>query len=173
MNRFGKFVFVATALAPCAWAYSVNLFAHGENELAWLWLGIGFGLFVICWLMLEGVKRFHQRQPLTTKKVKLADKEILAFLLAYLLPLAANVHVGFRGDILTAIFVYGVIALCVLHSNAFTFNPLLAILGYHFYEVEGDMGMTFLLLTRRTLHACESTFTVVQFGEYIFVETGD
>ena len=87
MNRFGKLVFGATALAPCAWAYSVNLFSQGEAELAWLWLGIGVGLFLICWLMLEGVKRFHQRQPMTTKKVKLADKEIVAVLLAYLLPL--------------------------------------------------------------------------------------
>jgi len=172
MNRFGKFVFVTTALAPCAWAYCVNLYSQGDTIYAIIWLAIGLALFFVCWLTLEGVRQFHQRQPMTTKKVKLADKEILSFLLAYLLPLASTVHIGFKGEVLTAAYVYAVIAICVFHSNAFTFNPLLAILGYHFYEVEGESGMTVLLLTRRTLDASESTFTVTQFGDYIYLETG-
>lgn len=172
MSRLGKLIFVATALAPCAWAYSVNLYSQNNISEARLWFAIGLGLWLICWLILEGSKRLHQRRPLVTKKIKLADKEILAFVLAYLLPLASTIHIGFKGDVLTAVYVYAVIALCVFHANAFTFNPLLALLGYHFYEIECDNNMTYLLLSRHTLTASELTLTVVQFDDYIFIDMG-
>lgn len=173
MSRFGKLIFTATSLAPCCWAYSVNLWSNGASTDAIIWLIIGLLLWLICWLIIVGAARWLSRQSFVTTKVKLADKEILAFLLAYLLPLLSSTPIAFKGDWMTAFYVYAVIGACVVHSNAFTFNPLLASLGYHFYEIENDGSMTYLLLTKRVLNTSEITLTTVKFSEYIMVDVGE
>jgi hypothetical protein len=172
LNKLGKLCFSLTALAPCAFAYAVNRLSHSDYSNAALWVTIGLLMCFVCWGILRSARRMLEAKPLNTKKVKLADKEILAFLLAYLIPLASTATVSFSGDLLTAVFVYLVIGLCVYHSNAFTFNPLLAIFGYHFYEVENEDSMTYLLLTKKPVHACEGSYTVVSLGEYLYLDVG-
>jgi hypothetical protein len=171
VSKFGKLVFSMTALAPCAFAYAVNRITHEDYMDAILWLVIGLLLCFVCWGMIKVSRRMLDTKPLKTKKVKLADKEILAFLLAYLLPLASTSKLTISGDLLTAIFIYGVITLSVYHSNAYTFNPILAMMKYHFYEIENDENMTYLLLTKKPLHTCEASLQVISLGEYLYLDT--
>ena len=172
MSKLGKLFFCITSLAPCAFAYVVNLASRGALRDAIIWLAIGVLLCFVCWAILKGSQTRLQRQVLKSNKIKLADKEILAFLLAYLLPLASTSSVEFKGEPLTAIFVYLVIGLCVYHSNAFTFNPVLAFFGYHFFEVENDENVTYLLISRRQLHSGKGSIEVVVLGEYLLLDTG-
>jgi hypothetical protein len=170
MSKLGKLIFSMTALAPCAFAYSVNRFARDETQDAIIWLAIGLLMCFVCWGILKASHRMLESKPLKTKKVKLADKEVLAFLLAYLLPLSTSAKLNLSGDLVTAVFIYLVIALSVYHSNAFTFNPLLAMMRYHFYEIENDDNMTYLLLTKKPLHTCEKSLQVISLGEYLYLD---
>jgi hypothetical protein len=110
--------------------------------------------------------------PLTTKKVKHADKDMLAFLLLYMLPLLTKENsVSFSGEPLTGLFILGIIVLAVTHSNSFTFNPMLGLLsGYHFYEIEDDKGMTLLFLSKKRLTKPDNTFTVVRLIDYVYLD---
>ena len=66
--------------------------------------------------------------------------------------------------------IFGIIFLAVFHSNAFHFNPLLGCIGYHFYEIEADDGMTYLLITSKTVTKQKMTSQVAQLADYIFLE---
>ncbi len=62
------------------------------------------------------------------------------------------------------------IFLAVYHTNAFTFNPLLASFGYHFFEVENEDGMKYLLVTKRVVREQKFHPWVVQLSDYVFLE---
>jgi hypothetical protein len=171
MNRIGKSLFVVTALTPVLWACAISQFRNGDNATAWWYLGISGGLVAICVLLILICRRNGEREKLFTKKVKPADKEILAFLLAYLLPLFSKDAIGFTGDLVVAVYVLLVIGLTIYHSNSYTFNPLLSLIfRYHFYEVEGLNGMTYLLLTNKTILSPENEIAVVKMYDYIYLD---
>lgn len=170
MNRFGKLLLVVTSLAPVLGAFAVNALSRQEFQAAAWYTGIGVGLLVICLLLVCACRRTLSRQPLKIAKVKSVDKETLTFLLVYLLPLLAKDVVSFGGDQLTAAYIFGIIAIAVYHSNAFTFNPVLALAGYHFYEVESKTGMTYLLMTKRIVRTQENYLTVIELSDYIYMD---
>lgn len=169
MNKVGKLVLMVTSLAPILGAFAVNSFAHQEWLSGGICLTVGVLLILICWLVMRACRKTLAEEPLTTKKVKPADKEVLAFLLVYLLPLFTR-DIIFTGNWLTPIYIVGVIAFCVYHSNAFTFNPLLSMAGYHFYEVENDNGMTYLLISAKTIHRHDNSLRVKRLGDYIYLD---
>ena len=68
--------------------------------------------------------------------------------------------------------VFSIFFLAIYYSNAFDFNPLLGLCGYHFYEVQSEDGMTFLLMTRNHLLKPEQVAEVVQLFPYTFLNVG-
>lgn len=172
LNRFAKLLLVSTSLAPVLGAVAVNKFARGEPWTAWIgWLGTGVGCAAICVLMLTMVARQGERQPLQLAEVESADKEMLAFLLTYLLPFIASDKLGFSGEWMTGAYILLIVFLAVGHGNAYHFNPVMGLFGYHFYSVKASGGMPFLLITKRTLRRPDEQVTVVQITESIFLET--
>lgn len=78
---------MATSLAPILSAYSVHAFAAKDIRAGLWYLMLALAHVIVCWLLLIGCKKTLPEEPLTTSKVKTADKEVLASLLVYLLPL--------------------------------------------------------------------------------------
>lgn len=58
----------------------------------------------------------------------------------------------------------------VATSHAYHFNPLMSVLGYHFYEVTDTGGVSYVLITRRSLHTARSAARVVRLSEYIILD---
>ena len=160
---------MSTSLAPILGAFAVNYFAHQDWWGFGICLGIAFLLVLICWTVIRRCRKTLPEEPLVTKKVKTADKEVVAFLLVYLLPLFTK-DLIFMGNWETPIYIVVVIAFCVYHGNAFTFNPLLSMKGYHFYEVENESGMNYLLISTKTIHRQDNTLRVRQLADYIYLD---
>lgn len=172
-NRFAKALLVATALAPVLGAFGINALSHGKQwpELVG-WFGTAIGLVVLSVLLLLFASKEGEVHTLAIKRIRSSDREILAFLLAYLLPLMAEDTLGFSGDTPTLIYVFALIFLAVYHSNAYHFNPLLGLCGYHFYDVETADDMSFLLITRHTIRQQSLTRDTVQITDYMFLDVG-
>jgi hypothetical protein len=169
MNKLGKLILMLTSLTPILGAYAVNSFARDERYTGLWYSGIGFLLILICWLVILACKQSLPEEPLTTKKVKTSDKEVLAFLLVYLMPLFTK-DLIFTENWLTPIYILAIIAFCVYHSNSFTFNPLLSMAGYHFYEIENENGMTYLLVSKKTIHRHDNALRVKRISDYIYLD---
>ena len=88
--------------------------------------------------------------------------------MAYALPLI------FKGDAgldFGAWMLAGAMLIFVLWTtHALHVNPVLGLLGLHFYEVETQEGVTYLMLTKRTINNVSSIKSVVQLTEYGILE---
>ena len=66
LNRFAKFLLVATSLSPVLGAMAVSQFSLGKPWSAWLpWLLAALLLVLLCWLLLLHAARSVQKQALT------------------------------------------------------------------------------------------------------------
>lgn len=103
--------------------------------------------------------------PVKVTSVKPADKEIIGFVLAYLLPLArGSAFEGFPMLVVLVVF-FGVI----MTSNSYHMNPLLGFLGYHFYEVTVE-GVGYVLISKRNLHDTTGINKVVSITDYMLLD---
>lgn len=181
LNKAAKLTLVATSLAPIcltlwfvefsqAWdsktSMSDNLFANwqvgGGYLLATLFMSVL--CFLLVWLSGHNLERL----PVKIKAVKTVDKEIVGFLLVYLLPLINQTTNTISLPVL--IFIAVIFFFIVQNSHAYHFNPLLGFFGYHFYEVTIEGDITYVLITRQNIADCKSIGQVVQLTEYMILE---
>ncbi|MDB5797227.1 MAG: hypothetical protein JWP36_1129 [Paucimonas sp.] len=169
LGRLVRVLFALTAIAPLSISLAY-VYAVREHNLTFALLAV-LVCFVLALLSVWIVKKARtqlEHLPIKIKKVKSADKEVIGFFIAYALPLI------FRGDgapDIGAWLVAGGMLLFVLFStHTLQVNPVLGILGFHFYEVETDEGITYLLITRRQINNLRSVTAVVQLSEYGILE---
>ena len=140
------------------WVDSQRIFALGL-------LAGAFVAVIVCVTVIKLAARRLSKNNVLIKSIKPADKEIVGFVLAYLLPLAR----GSQFEGVPMFVVLGVFFLLVMTSNAYHTNPLLGLIGYHFYEVTiEDVGYT--LLSRRNLHNTKAIRSVVSLTDYMLLD---
>ena len=147
MSWFAKLLLIATSLSPLLGAVAVNKYANGDPYW-WSWILVTVLLGLICWLLLFYLSRSLSKNTFTIGEFESNDKEILAFLLTYLLPFISSDKLSFTGEWLTGVYIILIILVVLMHADAFHFNPVMAILGFHFYSVKDGDGLSYLLITR-------------------------
>ena len=179
MLRFlPKFLLVATAFAPVMLTSAFVSWWKAKDdkrcwyqalEVAWptIWpLILGAGLcVVICLMVMNQSVTQLARNTVVIKSIKPADKELIGFVLAYLLPLARGTP--FEGYPLFVVLV--VFFFVVMTSNAYHTNPLLGILGWHFYEVVIE-EVSYILVSRRNIHNVRAIKEVVSLTDYMLLD---
>lgn len=173
LNTIAKPLLVSTSMSPVLIAYGINAVAEEKGPWEYIpWFVAAVGMVGLCLLILRFAKTQLEKQNLKVKSIKSSDKEVMTFLLAYLLPLVPAKTFGVTGHSITVLFVFGMFFLAIYFSNAFDFNPLLGLCGYHFYEVQSEDGMAYLLITRKHLLRPEQVAEVVQLFPYTFLNVG-
>jgi MFS family permease len=173
LNKFAKFLLMATSLSPVLGAVAVNQFARQEPWTRWAgWLIAALLLVFLCWALLRYAARNAQKHLFHIKEFERNDKEVLAFLLAYLLPFVSTNDMAFSGEWLTGAYIFGVIFLVFAHAGAFHFNPLMGLLGYHFYAVKNGDGVSHLLISKDELTRGGKDVHTVRLAHGIYLHTG-
>ncbi|MDT8320787.1 MAG: hypothetical protein RQ826_09720 [Xanthomonadales bacterium] len=173
LNTLAKFLLVSTSLAPVLGAVAVNQFARHEAWTRWGgWLIAALLLVVLCWTMLRYAAKNAQKHQLHIKEFERSDQEVLAFLLAYLLPFVSAENMAFTGEWLTGAYILGIIFLVIAHAGAFHFNPVMGLLGYHFYAVKNGDGVSQLLISKSELRRPGNDVQTVQLAHHIYLHTG-
>lgn len=169
ISRFAKILLVLTAFAPILLTVAFVEWRKG-HFIPWgpACLVMAVSLAAICYMLLREAERLPGSIECHLVSIKTADKEILGFVLAYLVPLA-NLSGG-TFDPIVLLFVAVFFLFIVATSHSYHFNPLLSLLQYHFYEVTDRTGVSYVLITRRTLRSAKQTASVVQIGEYILLD---
>jgi hypothetical protein len=172
LNTFAKFLLVSTSLSPLLGAVAVNQFAGGEPASRYgAWLAAALLLVVLCWALLRYASKNAQKHAYRIKEFERDDKEVLAFLVTYLLPFLSTDKMGFTGDWLTGAYVLLVIFLVIAHAGAFHFNPVMGLLGYHFYAVKNEDGVSHLLISRAEIRRCGQEMQTVRLAHNIYLNT--
>lgn len=173
LNTFAKFLLMATSLSPVIGAVAVNQLARDEPWPQWAgWLVLAFLLVFLNWALLRYAARNAQRELVHIKEFERHDTEVLAFLLAYLLPFVSSKEVAFAGEWLTSAYVFSIIFLVFTHAGAFHFNPVMGMIGYHFYSVKNDEGVSHLLISRAELRRPGKNVQTVCIAPGIYLNTG-
>ncbi len=160
LNKAAKLTLVATSLAPiCLTLWFVAFSKAWDDKLTFLqniatnWQ-VGWGYLLatalmsfLCYLLIWLSGRNLEKMPVKIKAVKTVDKEIVGFLLVYLLPLMNQSNNTISLSVLA--FIAVIFFFIVQNSHAYHFNPLLGFFGYHFYEVTIEGDITYVLITRQ------------------------
>lgn len=183
LNKAAKLALVSTSLAPIFLTlWFVELSSAWETTLPWSdnvvanWMAGGSYLLaalilsVLCFALVSLAASQHglERLPVKIKAVKTVDKEIVGFLLVYLLPLINQSQNTISVPVL--VFIAVIFFFIVYNSHAYHFNPLLGFFGYHFYEVTIDGDITYVLITRQNITDCKNVSQVVQLTEYMILD---
>lgn len=170
MLRFlPKFLLVCTAFAPvmltqaAVWLYDGERDKQGPSVFLVL---LALGLVWLCDVVIRRSAIELASNPVKVSAIKPADKEIIGFVLAYLLPLARGS--GFEGfPMLVVLIVFFAV---IMTSNAYHTNPLLGFLNYHFYEVTiANVG--YVLISKCDLHNINSIQRVANLTDYMLLDT--
>ena len=173
LNWFAKLLLVSTSLSPILGAVAVNQYSLGKPPSAWLpWLAVALLLIFICWSLLRYAAGAAQKHTLKIAQFEDKDKEMLAFLLAYLLPFAAAKDMLADVHWLTGAYVFGVILLVFTHARAFHFNPMMGLLWYHFYSLKDGDGVSVLLISGTELRRAGGEVQTVRLAHDIYLQIG-
>ncbi len=170
LNWFARLLLVSTTLAPMLGAVAINQIAHGRPYVDWLpWLAATIILAFLCWLVLSYASRNGEKHLFHIKEIEDKDKEVLAFLLTYLLPFLATDKLEFKGEWVTGSYIMLIIIVTIVHSGAHHFNPIMGIL-YHFYTVKDSGGISCLLIARKPLQKVDVDIETVRLAYNIYLE---
>lgn len=162
LSALAKYLLVATALAPVLGGLAVRSLSAGQEWSEWVpWLVGGVGLATICWLLIQLCGQYGQRQEVTITEVERNDNEVLAFLVAYLLPIVSAENPSFSEQWPTALYVLVILTIAYTHACALHVNPVMGLLGYHFYAVRDGDSAPRLLISRSEIHKQGEALTVV------------
>lgn len=175
LNAFAKFLLISTALSPILGAVAVNQFAHGVHWIrCCLWLVAAILLVFACWVLLQYAMKNAQEHLLHIKEFDRKDQEVLVFLLTYLLPFISSENMMFSDDWPTSAYILVIIYLVIAHAGAFHFNPVMGfILGYHFYAVKNDLGVSQLLISKKEFQRPGENVQVVKLAHNIYLQIGN
>lgn len=171
LTIIARLLLTGTALAPVAFTYAWVAYFQGQQKVALLLLGAAGLLVVLCLLLLQQSKKNLPASMFKASSVEAADHENTAFLLLYVMPLFTSKFDTLDWHIwIPTIIIFGVITATGYNYH---FNPLLGLLGWHFYKVESTEGVTFVLITKKHLRTAATEIKVGQLTEYLLLDLGD
>lgn len=169
LSRVAKVLLVLTAFAPALLTFA---FVQWRRHQFYPWgmtgLLVAVLLSAICYMVLSEATRQLEIVDSHLRSIKTADTEIVGYVLSYLVPLA-NLSSP-QLDPLVLAFVAIFFLFIVATSHSYHFNPLMSLLGYHFYEITDETSVSYVLITRRSLRSAKKTAHVVQLSEYILLD---
>lgn len=172
LGRLVRVLLALTAIAPLSVSLAYIYATKDKNYYLALIAALSCVLLgaLALWII-QKAQAGLERLPVTIKKAKSADKEVIGFFVAYALPLV------FRGqaspDFGAWIMAAGMLLFVLWSTHSLQVNPVLGLFGYHFYEVETADGISYLLISKRRISNTLAIKYVVQLSEYGILEASN
>jgi hypothetical protein len=115
------------------------------------------------------VKRDERGPRLEIAHIKPQDGDVLAYIATYLIPFL-GLDLTRRDDIVLFAGFLLVLMLVYVNSNMLFVNPLLAIAGYHTFEITDPQAHTYNLISRRPDLDIGVTIRPAQINRYLRLE---
>ncbi len=171
LNWFAKLQLTSTAIAPVLLTYAWVAYRTCAYRQALVLILTCTALVTVCLIMLSGCKKNLERVPFSMISAEAADRENIGFLLLYLLPLFTSSFSALNWQVwIPAIAIFAAV---VGTGYGYHFNPLLGLMGWHFYKVGTKEGVTYVLITKKHLRNTTETIEVGQLTEYIVLDLGE
>ena len=107
--------------------------------------------------------------PIHIKNISPSDKKAAIHLITYAIPFATLVLDDLNPVICVIIVL--IIILFAMQMNTPLPNPILFLLGYHFYSIHAENGSEYLLISKGTLRTKEDLKIINQIFEFLLINT--
>lgn len=171
LSSLARLALTATAIAPVGFTYACVAAFNGA-WLTMMWLLLGSTILVaLCLWVLKAIRSNRapaaEQHRITT--VEPADRENMAIMLLYLLPL-------FTADFeklnwIMWVPTIAIFAFIAVTSHSYFFNPLLGAFGWHFYRIGTPQNVTNILITKRTIRKGDQAISGIELSDYVILET--
>lgn len=176
LTLFARFCLTATAIAPVGLIYAVVSLLQMQLKLTILFFAITIASVIVCVIILGKIKDKDGQKPNSSASeryrltsIEPADRENTAIIFLYLMPLFTREVVDLNLEIV--IPTLAVFILIGMSSHIYFFNPLLLILGWHFYRINTPENVTRILISKKTINSCDSTIICIQLSDYTLLHT--
>ncbi|MCG6154070.1 hypothetical protein [Leptospira bandrabouensis] len=163
ISKFAKIIFVLTSLAPVLISLSLSL-TDSSTEIRISLILLALILFLLAKVTLEEIAKNGEIEPIKIISLKTADHEVLAYLVTYLVPFLASISVQ------NAIIIYTIIFISIYNSNAYHFNPLIGLLKYHFYQIETESNVSYILITKKEIRNVQMIKHISHITDYLVID---
>lgn len=160
-----------TSIAPVGVTYAWVAYQENYRWTATLLL---VGCVLLAFICIRLLRFGQEKLPKTDFKVTTiepSDSENIAFMLLYLLPLFESNFAGLNWQVWVPAIV--IFAAVIGSGYGYHFNPMLGLLGWHFYKVGTEEGVTYLLISRNEFRTARHPITVGRLTEYIVLDMGN
>jgi len=168
LSTLAKLMLTATALAPVALVYAWVLFSDGYWITSIALVSGAVVLFALMLFLLDYCQKNLERSEFKVTSIEAADREYITFILLYLSPLFTSEFGDLNWNILIPTLI--IFVLVVSTGYGYHFNPLLGLLGWHFYKVNTVEGVSYVLITKKELRSASHCLKVGQLTEYIVID---
>jgi hypothetical protein len=168
LSSIAKLMLTATSLAPVALVYAWVLYSDGRTKVALGLVAAAVALILIMVGLLRFCRKHLERSKFKVTSIEAADREYITFILLYLSPLFTAQFGDLNWHVLVPTMV--IFVLVISTGYGYHFNPLLGLLGWHFYKVGTDEGVAYVLITKKELRSAKQCLTVGQLTEYIVID---
>ena len=170
-NTIVRLLWVGALLAPVLMVYSIDAFLSKAFMLCIILFITSIFLiisFLVIWKSsINGKERFSFQ----VASAETADRESLGFIFLYILPLIRSSIVEINLLILAIILIIFVILTATGYD--YHFNPIMRLMGWHFYKVNTKEGVTYTFITKEQLRNTVRDFRAIQLTEYVILDIGD
>lgn len=171
LNTLAKLMLTGTALAPVALVYAWVMYTDGYAITAFGLVIMAAVLIVLMMQLLKYCRKHLERSKFKVTSIEAADREYITFILLYLSPLFTAEFGDLNWNILIPTLI--IFLLVIGTGYGYHFNPLLGLLGWHFYKVSTEEGVSYVLITKKELRSAKQCLTVGQLTEYIVIDLSD
>ena len=168
LSTLARWLLTATSVAPVLLAFAILFGLEGNWATGIVFLVICLLLVMLCVVMIRKARSQLEDIDFQVSSIEAADRENVSFLVIYILPLfTANLSELNWSIWIPVIAIFGWITAT---GYSYHFNPLLNLLGWHFYRVHTSEGVTYVLLTKKELRTANTKLVVGQLTEYIVLD---
>lgn len=133
---------------------------------------IPVSLGVLSCIGLSGFLRWVKGSAARVEKVasvQRKDSEVMAYIFTYIFPFI-GIDFGKWATALSLAIFFAMLLVIYVNSNLIHINPVMAVFGYHVYEIETPEGSTHTVISRRSRLIKGQLMRVVMIGDDLFLE---
>jgi hypothetical protein len=168
LSRVARILLTASAVAPVGISYAWVSYTQSEYRVMVIAIAVSVLALVACLGILRYARSTLEEINFRTQSIEPSDSESLGFMIFYILPLFTDKIASLNWA--AWIPIVGMFSLVVGSGYGYHFNPLLSLLGWHFYKVTSTDGVTYVLITQRHIRTASEAITVGQLTEYILLD---
>lgn len=168
LSTLARWLLTATSVAPVLLTFSIVFVIKKDWVTGIALLVACLILVILCLTMIRKARTQLEDIDFQASSIEAADRENVSFLVVYILPLFTANLAELNWNVWIPII--AIFAWITATGYSYHFNPLLNLLGWHFYRVNTHEGVTYVLLTRKELRSANTKLVVGQLTEYIVLD---